>query len=162
MSKVETATAPAAVRERLPIKAIYAKVDSIGQLTKSVVIEMDESNLTLQDIIDEPKLFRQIQANRQAALSQDDKVELRWLGMRVYAVVDTANHQSVTFLKPDVKHRAEREREPWQDENFAVRACAGGWSYFRKKDGVKMTPATYPNWEAAKAAVIREQYAARV
>jgi predicted RNA-binding protein len=162
MAKAETVAPVVELRERLPIKSVHATADYVGHKTKTVIIEMEESGLTLQDIMDDPKLFRGIQANRGTALQEDDKVELRWLNMRVYAVVDFADNQEVRLLKPDVKHRGERVREPWQDDNFIVRACAGGWSYFRKKDGVKMTPATYPTWEAAKAAVMREQYAARL
>ena len=162
MTKTSEAAAAPVLREKLPVKAIYARVDTIGQITKRVVIEMEETGLSLQDIMDDGKLLRGIQANRQVALSEDDRVEFHWLGMRAYAVVDYADHAEVRFLKPDVKHRGERDREPWQDQNFAVRPVAGGWSYYRKKDNQKMTGAVYPSWEAAKSACIREQQPARV
>lgn len=164
--KLETATATA-LRERLPIKPTYATVDYIGQRTKRVILEMDETGLTLQDIMDDGKLLRLLQQDRQRALSEDDRVEFRWFNMRAYAIVDFADNTEVRFMKPDIKNRSERDRIPWQNANYEVRPVAGGWCYFRKPDkfnpsGVRMSTALWPTWESARAACERDQASTRV
>jgi hypothetical protein len=43
-----------------------------------------------------------------------------------------------------------------------VKWATEGWSYYRIHDGVQATTAAYPTWQAAKAALIREQCPATV
>jgi len=61
----------------MPIKSLYATVDVKNYRTKSVIIDMDETGLSLQDIMDDGKLLRLIQQDRNRALSEDDRVEFR-------------------------------------------------------------------------------------
>jgi len=161
MVKPEPVTAPA-VRERMPIKSLYATVDVKNYRTKSVIIDMDETGLSLQDIMDDGKLLRLIQQDRNRALSEDDRVEFRWFNMRAYAIVDYADGTEVRVLKPDIKNRSERERVQWQDANYEVRPISGGYSYWRRKDNIRITTALFPTWESARNACIRDQAGVRV
>jgi hypothetical protein len=144
-----------------PIKTKDVEVVLIDQRNKSVVVSMPDS-LTLQALMDDPKLWRSIQGDRTKALNEDDRVELRWFDKRAYTAVDYADANEVVLLKPDVRSKRERDRTPWKDNNYEVRSIHGGWSYFRISDDVRMSSALYPTWEAARAACIREQYPARV
>jgi hypothetical protein len=51
----------------------------------------------------------------------------------------------------------------YSDDTYEVKwAEGGGYSYFRKSDGVRMSNASWPTPEAAKLALMREQYSAGV
>jgi len=159
MTKPETAPTPTA-REQLPLKSTSLIVNQRNFANKQVIVHMDDS-ITLQDLQDSPTLWRVIQKSRDKALSEGDSVELRWADQIVFTQVDHADGEEVYFLKPQVFKRRERNRTPWQNQTYEVRAINGQWSYFRKQDGVRMTTHSWPTWEAAMNACIREQAPAR-
>jgi hypothetical protein len=158
--KSEIVTAPAP-RELLPLKPVNVIVNAVNHASKSIIVHVPE-NLTLQDITDHPALWRTVQQNRDKALSEGDSVELRWHDQIAFTYVDHAADGEVYFLKPQVYRRRERDRTPWQNSTYEVRAINGQYSYFRKKDGIRMTTASWPTWEGAKAACEREQSPARL
>jgi hypothetical protein len=159
MAKAETVTAPVAP-EKLPIKPSSVIINATNFANKEAIVHMDDS-LTLQDLTDKPDLWRTVQRNRDTALSEGDAVQLRWHDQWAFTHVDFADDSEVIFLKPVVHRRRDRDRAPWSNANFEVRAINGQWSYYRIQDGQRMTTVTWPTWEAAKAACIREQAPAR-
>src|SRR5262245_57174554 len=159
MTKPETVPTP--VREQLALKSTSLTVNRRDFVNKYCIIHMDDS-VTLQDIQDNPTLFRVIQKSRDKALSEGDSVELRWPDQIAFSQVDYADGDEVYLLKPQVFKRRERNRTPWQNATYQVRAINGQWSYFRKSDGVRMTTHSWPDWQAAMQACIREQAPARV
>src|SRR5262245_47366749 len=127
MPKVENAPV-ATSRELLPIKPTAVTVNAKHHLNKEVVIDMDDS-LTFQDLLNDPKLFRLDHKDRARSLCDDDRVTLRWHGQRVHTSVDYADPDQALLFKAPVLTRRERDRTPWQNDSFEVRAVAGGWSY---------------------------------
>jgi hypothetical protein len=149
MPKVETAPVTVASRELLPIKSTWATVDSKGFRTKDVVIDLPDE-ISPQDLSDNPGLFRVLQKDRDRALNSLDKITFVWFDKIATATVDYADPEVVVLTKMDIRQRRPRDREPWQDSNFAVRPINGKWSWFRKSDGTQMG-GLRDNWEAARA-----------
>jgi hypothetical protein len=146
-----------------PIKPTAMKIhDQTGHCFRSFVIEMPE-DVTLDDIGNHPELWTSVQADRTGrALVEDDKVEIRWQDKRVYAVVDYADANGVTFCDIRKVTKRNRDREPFNDGTYAIRWTSGGFTYFRVSDGVRMSSVSYSTADAAKAALLREQYPAKV
>src|SRR5262245_5928653 len=159
MAKPEIATPT--VRELLPLKSTALVVNRRDFANKSCIVHMDD-NYTLQDIQDNPALFRVIQKSRDKALNALDEVMLVWHERVATTIVDFADAETVQFLKMDVKQRNPRDRIPWQNSLYEVRPFNGQWAYYRKQDNVRMSTATWPTWEAARSACEREQAPARV
>lgn len=160
-TKTEPATAPVQP-EKLPIKPTSVVVNVVNFSNKEFIVHVDDT-LTLQDVTsDRPDLWRTVQRNRDTALSEGDAVQLRWHDQIAFTHVDYADGDEVYLLKPTVYRRRERDRVAWSDANFEVKSVSGQWTYFRKKDGIRMSTASWPTWEAAKAACVREQAPARV
>src|SRR5262245_38897773 len=160
MSKAEAVTTPA-VRELLPLKSTSLVVNARNFANKSVILHM-EDGYTLQDLQDNPNLFRIIQKSRDKSLNEGDSVELRWHEQIAFTQVDYADGDQVYLLKPQVFKRRERSSTPWENSLYRVGPFNGQWTYWRKSDGVRMTTMTWPTWEAARAACEREQSPARV
>jgi hypothetical protein len=146
MTKSETAAvAVASVREILPLKTAQVQVNRIEQVNKEVFINMEDS-VSFADLMADPKLFRTIQKDRSKALNALDAVVFDRV---VFTNVDYANDSEVVLFKAPVLNRRERDRTPWQNENYEVRPIHGKWSWFRKKDGVQMG-GLRDSWEAAR------------
>jgi len=160
---IETTAAAAKVREPKPISPKAVRIhDQTGHCYRTFVVDVPDE-ITLDDIGNKPELWKNVQADRVGkALAEDDRVEMRWLDKQVYAVVDYADSNGVGFMDIRKVSKRDRDRTPFTDGHFEVKWTAGGWAYFRIHDGVRMTAASYPTWEATKAALIREQYPAKV
>jgi hypothetical protein len=158
-AKVETAPAP--LREMLPLKTTQVTVNRVDHAIKQVIIQMDDS-ISFADLMADPKLFRTIQKDRSKALNALDEVLLVWFDRIVETRVDFADDSEVVLFKATMLNRRDRERTPWQNENYEVRAIAGQWSFFRRKDGVQMTGKTYSTPEAARQACITETSSVRL
>jgi hypothetical protein len=160
-TKTETLTAPAQ-REVLPIKPTSVRLNAANYCNKEWIVHVDDT-LTLQDVTSsKPELWRLVQRTRDRALSEGDEVRLVWHDQIAVAIVDFADADEVYFLRPTTHSRRQRDRVAWTDGNFEVRSVQGAWTYFRKKDGQRMSTATWPTVDAAKAACIREQAPARM
>src|SRR5262245_64518876 len=108
-------TAPVIVESKpeiLPLKSVWATVDSRGHKSKTVIIDLPDE-YTPQIISDNPRLFRTIQADCNRALNAGDKVELWWFARAAFATVDYADNAEVVFLKMDIRQRRARDRTPW-------------------------------------------------
>jgi hypothetical protein len=162
MAKPETVTTAPVAPEKLPIKPVSVVLNAANHANKEWIVHVDDT-LTLQDVtVDRPDLWRAVQGNRDKALSEGDAVQLRWHDQIAFTHVDFADRDEVVFLKPTVHRRRERDRVFWSDANYEVKSVQGAWTYFRKKDGQRMSTATWPTPEAAKAACVREQAPARM
>jgi hypothetical protein len=158
-----TATAkiePLVNTEPSPIKPAAARIDE-GFVNRQVVIFMPEE-ISVDYAFNNPRIFRLL------TLNEDDRVELRWRSVRAYTAVDYAEPgEGITFLKPDIKHKRDRDRVPWTDGKFEVRPVDGQWSYFRvpnKGDpvGIRATTASWGTWQAAQAACLRDEYPRKI
>jgi hypothetical protein len=149
MPKVETAQVTVASRELLPIKSTAVTIDAKGFRTKDVVVDLPDE-LSPQDISDNPKLWRVVQKDRNRALNALDRVTFVWFDKIATAIVDYADPEEVIFTKMQIVQRRDRNRTPWENENFAIRPINGKWSWFRKSDGVQMG-GLRDNWEAARS-----------
>lgn len=147
-TKTEAALVPVASRELLPIKTTAVTVDSRNFRTKEVFVDLDDT-LGPQDISDNPKLWRVVQQDRNRALNALDRVTFVWFDKIATALVDYADPNEVVFTKMEIRQRRERDRIPWQNDNFEIRPIHGKWSWFRKSDGVQMG-GLRDNWEAAR------------
>jgi len=76
-------------------------------------------------------------------------VRFVWLDKIATATVDHATADAVYFTKMEIKQRRDIDREPYRDENFAVRPFDGKWAAFRIKDNVRMG-SLHDRWEAAR------------
>jgi hypothetical protein len=152
MPKENAAAVPtAAVRELLPYKSVWLTVDSKGFRSKSCVLDLPD-DYSVQDVSDNPKLFRTVQADRNRALNAGDKLEIWWFDKVATAIVDFASPTEVVLTKMQVLQRRPRDREPWSNGEVAVRPADGKWAGIRVRDNVRLT-GLYDNWEAARAAV---------
>src|SRR5262245_13538316 len=90
---MKTATAPTAVatRELLPLKSTSLVVNRRDFANKSCILHLEDSSVTLQDLQDNPTLFRVIQRSRDKALSEVDSLELRWHDQIAFTQVDYAD-----------------------------------------------------------------------
>lgn len=162
MAKTELTETKPAVREIPQIKPNAVTLDCAGTKMRRFVVEMPDS-LTLQDVMDHPEVFQLVQGTHGKSLAEDDEVWLRWFNKRVFALVDWADSSGIGLCKPVPYEKRDRSRTPYKDENFEVRwAPEGGWTYWRASDGVRMSNSSWHSWEAARAALIREQYPAKV
>src|SRR5262245_37151372 len=159
----ESSSSPAVVAspEKLPIKSTAVTVDARNFRTKSVVVDMPDE-ISPNDLHEHPDLWRVVQKSRDKALNALDSVTLCWFDKVIYTHADFANDSEVILFKAPVLTRRERDRTPWRNDTYEVRAIAGAFSYFRSKDGIQMTPRTWPTWQAAMQACIAEQAPARV
>jgi hypothetical protein len=147
--------------ELLPLKQSQVVVNTVGHCNKSVVVHVPD-NVSLQQIMDTPSIFRNVQTSRTCSLNEGDEVQLRWLDMFATALVDAADHETVTLTKPTIIRRREKDRVPWANDVYEVRAFQGQYTYYRKRDGIRMAPVTWATWQAARDACIRDQAPARV
>ena len=102
--------------------------------------------------------FEVVQADINKALSEYDKLELRAKDWTVWASVNHADRGQVILYDIRKASKPMREVALFSDKTFEVKWTREGYNYFRKSDSVKMSVATYPTPDAAKAALIREQY----
>jgi hypothetical protein len=157
----ETVNAPG-LREALPIKPTAVALNRASHCNREWFVHLDDTT-TLQDATSsKPELWRLVQKNRDKAFSEGDEVRLIWPDQIAVAIVDYADGEQVVFLRPNIFSRRQRDRVAWQDANFEVRSIQGAWTYFRKKDGQRMTAASWATPDGAKAACIREQAPARM
>jgi hypothetical protein len=138
MAKSETAAPTPTVRETLPLKSTSLIVNARNFANKQCIVNLDDST-TLDDVINTPSLWRVIQRSRDKALNEGDSVELRWHDQIAFTQVDFTDGDAVYFLKPQIFRRRERDRTPWQNSLYEVRAIDGQWSYWRKQDNVRMS-----------------------
>ena len=156
MGKVETAKVEE--REIPVIKPGDLTIQSVGQIYKTVVVQLPE-DMTFQDLNDSPEIWKLVQADRSGlALAEFDKLELRAREWTVYAAVNHGDGGQVILYDIRKASKPMREVALYSDKTFEVRWTRDGYTYFRKADGVKMATGTYPTAEAAKQALIREQY----
>jgi hypothetical protein len=162
MAKEATVTAAPAIelRELLPLKTTQATVNRVDHVLKQVILQMEDS-ISFADLMADPKLFRVIQKDRSKALNALDEVILVWFDRIVETRVDYADDQEVVLFKATTLNRRERDRTPWQNETYEVRAIQGMWSFFRRKDQQQIGR-LYSTPELARQACITETGSVRV
>ncbi|MCH8238545.1 MAG: hypothetical protein IIB62_00570 [Proteobacteria bacterium] len=164
MAKTQVKKAPtsAAEREAPVIKPKNVSIQSAGYLYKTVVVMLPDG-LTAQDINDSPEIWRLVQVNSSGvALAEHDKLELRSRDWTIFAAVNHASATEVVLYDIRKASKPRREVALFSDANYEVKWASGGYGYYRKRDGLKMSVSTWSTPEAAKAALLREQYPARV
>jgi hypothetical protein len=149
MAKSETAvTAPVTITERLPVKTSQIQVDRRDHVTKRVIINMTDE-LSFADLMDDPKLLRLAQKDRSKAINALDEILLVWHDKVVFTHCDFASDSEVILFKAPTLARRDRDREPYNDGQYAVRAHQGKWAAFRISDNVRMG-ALYDRFEPAR------------
>jgi len=148
-------------REIPVIKPGSVFINSSGYDFKTVVVWLPEG-VVFQDLNDHPEIWRLVQANHIKALSQYDKLEIRAKDWTVFASVNHADAGQVILYDIRKASKPEREVALYSDATYDIRWGNEGYGYFRTADNVRMTNATYGTPEAAKAALLREQYPARI
>jgi len=151
------------VEERiLPvIKPGDVSIQSSGFVFKTVVVRLPE-DLIFQDLNDHPEIWKLVQDNINTALSEYDKVELRAETWTAWAAVNHADRGQVILYDIRKSSKPKREVALYSDSKYDVRWSHDGYGFFRTADNIRMGNATYQTPEAAKAALIREMYPARV
>jgi len=149
------------VRPKPTITPAMVKIQSVGYVNKSVICWAPE-DMTLAQLNEDPGLWKPLQQDRTKALVEDDQVEIRFYDRRIYARVNHADDSKVYLFDIRLLDKPQRDIALWGDASFEIRHVMGGFSYFRKKDGVRMTSAAWPTPDAAQAACIRDQYAAKM
>jgi len=159
MGKVEKAKVDE--REVPVIKPVNVDIQDAGFCYKTVVVRLPEG-LIFQDLNDSPEIWKPVQENINTALSEYDKVELRAKDFTVWAVVNHADAGQVILYDIRKSSKPMREVALYSDSKYDVRWGHDGYGYYRTADNIRMGNATYPTPEAAKQALIREMYPARV
>ena len=147
------------------IKVKDCVVESAGVTQKHLIVNLP-SDFTLQDVNDAPQLWKAVQSDRggipSRALCEYDTVEMRSATWTCFARVSHADAEGVTFYDVKKASKPKRDLTLFSDKTFEVRWSADGFTYHRKSDGVRMGVATYPTAASCKAALMREQYPARI
>ena len=155
---IETKTETAGP-EILPLPVRSAHIERVGMSYKEVIIHLPE-DFQFSWINEKPELFRLIQKDRSRALAEYDRVELRARDYTIFASINHADEGKVFFFDVRRVSKPQRDVALFSDNLFEVKwaSSGGGYAYYRKLDGVKMSSGAYPTPEAARAALIREQY----
>jgi hypothetical protein len=82
----------------LPLKPVWFTVDSVGQRTKSVILDCPDE-YTPQMIHENPGLFRLVQKDRMRALHSLDRLTIIWFDRIAVATVDHGDPEGVTLCK---------------------------------------------------------------
>ena len=143
------------------IKPNAVTIQSAGQSYKTAVVNLPE-DLTFQDLNDSPEVWKLVQADMNKALVPDDKIEMHAAGWTAWASVNSANSTQVILYDIRKATRPKRDVALFRDATYDVRWGTEGYGYFRTADDVRMTNASYPTADAAKAALMREQYPATI
>jgi len=157
----ETAKPDGSVAERkLPIiRPENVIIHDAGQAYKTLVVTAPD-DLTVSDLNDSPTIWKLIQASRGGkALTEWDRVEIRFRDCLVTAKCNHATHESVTLF--DIKRASKpmRDVQLFEDDKYAVRwRPGGGYGILRKKDQAWMTSGSWPTPESAKAELFRMLY----
>ena len=157
-----TASKEEAQREAPVIKPAMVRLQDAGGVYKTVVVNLPDGFL-LQDLNDHPEIWKLVQTSRSGiALCEDDKVEMRAAGWTAFAKVNYSDHERVVLYGIKKDDKPKRELSFPSNETYEVRRATDGYTYFRKRDGERMSVASYERAEAAWSACMREQYPARV
>jgi len=159
MTKVEKAETEERI---LPVlKPGDVDIQEVGFSYKTVVVRLPE-DMTFQDLNDHPEIWKLVQENRNTALAEYDKVELRAVDWTAWAAVNHADNGQVILFDIRKASKPKREVALYSDNTYDVRWSHEGFGYYRTADNVRMGTATFPTPEAAKQALIREQYPVKV
>ncbi|HEY1246202.1 MAG TPA: hypothetical protein VGF29_15355 [Hyphomicrobiaceae bacterium] len=155
----ETAKPSAQPRKVPRIKADACAMHHAGYCYKTIVVNAP-AGLTLSDLNDHPECWQLIQQDRNGfALGEYDIVEIRWPEQVVTARVNHADADKVVLFDIRRASKPQRDVALFSDDMFEVRwAPEGGYTYYRKRDGVKMGNTTWPTPEAAKHALLQREY----
>ena len=159
MGKAETSKVEE--REIPVIKPGDVDIQEAGFQYKTVCVRLPE-DLVFQDLNDHPEIWKPVQENRNTALSEYDKVELRAREWTVYAAVNHADGGQVILYDIRKASKPKREVALFSDATYDVRWSHEGYGFYRTADNVRMSNATWTTPEAAKAALIREMYPQKV
>src|SRR5262245_24034468 len=105
-----------------------------------------------EELNDNSKLWRVTQKDKRTALSGLDRVTLAWHDKIATAIVDHADAESVYLCKMDIRQRNARDRTPYRDDKYEVRAFQGKWAAFRIADNVRMGN-LHDRWESARSEI---------
>ena len=164
MAKTQVEKAPVSAAERVApmIKPKDVFMQSAGHDCKEMVVNLPEG-LTPQDLNDSPEIWKLVQSSSSGvALAEHDKLELRSREWTIFAAVNHASATEVVLYDIRKASKPRREIPLFSNETYEVKWASGGYGYYRKRDGQKMSVASWSTPEAAKAALFREQYPARV
>ncbi len=161
MAKVEKAKVDVEERQIPVLKSGNVSIQSSGFEYKEVVVRLPE-DMTFQDLNDHPEVWKLVQADINKALSEYDKIELRAKDWTAWASVNHADRGQVILYDIRKASKPKREVALYSDATYDVRWSHEGYGYYRTADNVRMGTATFPTPEAAKQALIREQYPATV
>lgn len=155
------AAAPTSAREVKPLKPTAVSLQHDGQIWRTLLVRLAAEH-TLQDLQDDPTLWRAVQGNPHVALRKYDRLMIvshdeAWLIKD--ALVTEADHQRVVLsIRPgDVIRMAAKSAE-WSDDRHVIMWETSGWAIFRKSDGVVMLPQRFSSLDAARSEMYRQFY----
>jgi hypothetical protein len=164
-AKVETKSEPVAERSAPLIKQKDVFVEWAGHTRKAVTV-IAPPGLIMQDLQDAQRhIWKNVQADRtgRALASEDDvRIHAHDRAWTVNASVEYADGTTVQLYDIRKASRQGRDLVLHRIEGFEVRWAGDGYAYFRSRDGVRMSTATWTTSEAARAAILHEQFPARV
>lgn len=145
---------------RPPLRPTALTWDFDGAVTRSAVVRLPE-HVVLQDLQDDPTLWRSIQAVSQTALRKFDRLLIisfseDWI-VNVLVVEADARSVRLSIRAGDVL-RLEANTAEWSDSTYTIRWGGEGYIVVRKADGVRMLPYQYASLEAAKSAAFSQLY----
>jgi hypothetical protein len=139
-------------RELKAIKSSALKINSEGFCWRDAMLRLP-SGYVMQDLHDNPDVFKNIQATSRTALRQFDHLlivdysESTW----AEAVVSFASATKVYLAGIRIISAKNREDESFQDDTYKINWAGSGYAVTRKADGAAMGAQTFANENAAKA-----------
>ena len=142
----------------LPIPPSNVEVDWAGQCRKSVFVRLPDY-LSLNDLGNEPKIWKSIQGIPEKALKVHDVVyavahDEAWA---IEASVRGAGPSTVRLTKPRKIELDGHAETFWEDENYLIKWAGTGYGIWRKKDNIQM-PGSFVNGNAAKHEILTTLY----
>ena len=107
-------------------------------------------------------IWKLIQADINKSLVEYDKIEFRAKEWTAFARVNHADSTCVVLYDIRKAQKPAFEVSLYSDASFDVRWGHAGYGYFRTADNVRMSNTTYSTPAACEAALLREQYPARI
>lgn len=136
-----------------------------GDMTKQVIVKAPEE-FQLSDLNERPEMWRLVQSDRSGRgiiLGEDDEIVIHHGAKRIFCRVNYADTRQVIVYDIKQADKPVRNVALPQDTEYETKPVReGGFTYFRKSDGVRMSNPTYSTPEAAWQARYREQSTVRV
>lgn len=167
MASTETTTTETKAEAEKPVSTEVRKAPLIDH--KTAYVELPGLNqkklvcfapdgLEFTDLNAHPQIWKKIQGDRNLSLNEWDEIEIRGENVMYTGRVSHADAEKCVLFAIERKSKPVRDVGGWSDANFEIKWIGGGFTYFRKRDGVRMHLGTWPTIDSCRHELMRREY----